>query len=235
MNYKVVNDKEILDNFINILPDLHENECYYCCLFSRSKYAKNEDGSNKFPHIKTDKSQLKRFTLTKKEDLYWKLKQLECEFGLYRTKDDDEVPKESLAVYITINPRNQMKALFKLSKRLLEIIESKGTNFNIHQEAMSMIQKSRSRSIYVTFDIDIDHSDEQKVLSDLHSITPEESFRLLKTRGGYHVLIDPTLVSNKTWYMKIKNLEYVDSSVGVDAMIPIPGTYQGGYTPHFIK
>ena len=90
---------------------------YFCCLFSRSKYAKNEDGSNKFPHIKTDKSQLKRFTLTKKEDLYWKLKQLECEIGLYRTKDDDEVPKESLAVYITINPRNQMKALFKLSKR----------------------------------------------------------------------------------------------------------------------
>lgn len=230
-NYTVITDQNEFNNFINnVLPELKQDECYYACLFARSKYAKNEDGSNKFPHIKTDKSQLKRFTFRKKEDLYWKLKQLEAPIGAYRTKDNEAIPQEALAVYLTINPRNQQKALTNLLKQIANIIDSKGIGINIHQEAISCIQRSKSRTVYVDFDIDTKDVD----LSLLNNIIPEDSYKILETRGGYHILVKPELATKiKTWYPTLQTTFNVDQNG--DNMIPVPGTYQGGFTPKIIK
>ena len=97
MNYTVITDEQLLKDFIQWLPELKDNECYYLCLFARSKYAKNEDGTNKFPHIKTDKAQLKRFVATRKEYIIDKIRQLEVKLGAYKTKDGDDIPQEALA------------------------------------------------------------------------------------------------------------------------------------------
>lgn len=232
-NYQIITDRTELDKFINtVLPDLREDECYYCCLFARSKYAKNEDGSNKFPHIKTDKSQLKRFTVNKKEDIYWKLKQLEASMGAYRTKDGDAVPQEALAAYITINPRSQQKALIDLLKQVANIIGSKGVGFNIHQEALSCIQRSKSRTVYVDFDIDTKDVDLKRI-EDILSI---DAYKIVETRGGYHVLVMTDMIKDlkkKMWHYDIRSMFNVDQTG--DNMIPIPGTYQGGFTPKIIK
>lgn len=234
MNYKIINNIELLEDFIaNFLPRLGKDECYYLCLFARSKYAKNEDGSNKFPHIKTDKAQLKRFTVGNKYDIIKKLQQLECPVGSFITKDGEPIPQESLAVYMTINPRNQKKALFDLSKRLLQILESDGSNFNVHQEALSAIQRSKSETQWATFDID---STSKEYINIIKSLINKEACKWLRTRGGYHLLVDPNRVEHqykKTWYNSIHKLDFVDTSAGTDLMIPIPGTHQGGFTPYF--
>lgn len=233
-NYQIITDSVQLNKFIDgFLPDLQEDECFYGCLFARSKYAKNEDGSNKFPHIKTDKAQLKRFIFKDKKDVYWKLKQSEVPFGSYRTKDGDDVPQEALSIYINPNPRSQKKALFVLMKKLIDIQECNNKGFNINTEAISAIQKSRSRNIFVDFDIDTKDID----LSYLNTILPPHGFEILETRGGYHILVIPGSFrineAERNWYLKIKEHFNVDQ-VG-DNMIPMPGTYQGGFTPKIIN
>jgi len=200
MNYKIIINKKIFLDFIKWLPELQDNECYYLCLFARSKYCKNEDGSNLFPHIKTDKSQLKRFTVSKKEYIYDKIKQLESKLGSYKTKDGLDIPQEALALYITINPRNQQRALFNLMKRLIDIQECKGINYNIHAEALSAIQKAKSRTCYIDFDYDIKDPDHvfynlKQWVQDRIGYSSEVYF--LQTRGGYHILINPEKVEKE--------------------------------------
>lgn len=237
MNYKIIKDEKLLDSFIEWLPELDVDECYYVCLFARSKYAKNEDGSNKFPHIKTDKAQLKRITIHKKSLLKDKIRQMECAFGSYKTKDNEDIPQEALALYITPNPRNQKKAMFQLMKRLIDIQVANATGYNIHAEAMSAIQKCKSRACFIDFDVDFPEGEDinqinLKPFIEKHIGT--EGVHFLRTRGGYHVLVEPSKIEKqleKTWYKAMTQHPYVD--IKGDAMIPVPGCTQGNFIPHF--
>lgn len=238
MNHTIITNESILTNFIeNWLPELKTNECYYFCLFARSKYAKNEDGTNKFPHIKTDKSQLKRFVATKKGYILHKIKQLEVSAGSYKTKDGDDIPQEALALYVNPGPRNQKTAMFTLMKRLIDIQQSNGENFNIHAEALSAIQKSKSKTAFIDFDIDYEGLEVDSVVGKIdYNQINKEAIHLLKTRGGIHILIEVGKVHKKfakTWYQYFTKTFQID--VKGDNMIPVPGTYQGGFTPHFVN
>ena len=232
MNYQIITDENLLDEFISsFLKPCSPDETYYCCLFARSKYAKNEDGSNKFPHIKTDKNQLKRFLATP-NTLKLKIKQLEVPFGAYITKDGEPMPQEALALYITPNRRSQKKAMFKLMKRLIDIQESNGQGFNINAEAISAVQKSKSKTDWVDFDIDSKDID----ISSIENVLPLGTYKILETRGGYHIMIDRDKVKKsnapKNWYILLGQMFEIDQSG--DNMIPMVGTYQGGFTPKFI-
>jgi len=236
MNYEIIKDEVLLRNFIAWLPELRDNECYYLCLFSRSKYAKNEDGSNKFPHIKTDKNQLKRFTVSKKDRIYDKIRQLEVAVGAYKTKDGMNIPQESLALYITPNPRNQEQAMFTLMKKLIDIQQCKGINYNIHAESLSAIQKSCSRKVY--FDLDLDSNDAENIVRNTldYSKINKDCIHVLKTRGGVHLLIELEKVAvefRKSWYLYMTSNFRID--IKGDNLIPVPGTYQGGFIPRFIN
>jgi hypothetical protein len=238
MNYSIIKDEQLFKEFLNWLPELRVDECYYLCLFARSKYAKNEDGSNKFPHIKTDKAQLKRITVHKKSLMLEKIKQMECEFGAYKTKDGDNVPQEALALYITPNPRNQKKAMFNLIKRIADIQIANATGYNIHAEAMSAIQKSKSRTCFVDFDVDFPEGEEMDFLSLKlwieDRIGKKSEVYYLRTRGGYHVLVNPDKIEKqyqKSWYKEIIKNSLVD--IKGDCMIPVPGATQGNFIPYF--
>jgi hypothetical protein len=220
MNYKIIQDEKEFRKFIDWLPDLEDNEKYYLSLFARKKYCEELIKSN-------DKTQIKRFT-SYKDDIYRKVKQLECEVGSYYLKDR-EVPQESLVLYINPNPRNMRRATFQLIKKCTDILETNGMNYNIHAEALSCIQRSKSKTHFCDFDID----SKDVSICRVKEILPDNTYDIIETRGGYHVLVKTRLAPKTKWHKELRDAFVIDQ-IG-DQMIPVVGCTQGGFVPKFIK
>jgi hypothetical protein len=222
MNYKIIQDKEALLNFIEWLPDLKPGETYYCCLFARKKYCKE---------LKSDKTQLKRFTSDKKF-LFRKIKQLECEVGSYM-QDEMIVPQESLALYITPNPRSFIKATKNSLIKFAKLITEEYNGYNPHQEIMSELQTSPSRKVY--FDMDFDGVTYNELEEKIHAVINPDCLNVVQTRGGFHLLIETEKIYpqyKKNWYNLITQLEGCD--VRGDNLLPVVGCCQGDFVPNFI-
>lgn len=226
MNYELIKDLSELTSFIEWLPELQIGECYYVGLFARSKYCKS------IVHISSDRAQMSRFVANKK-NLLLKIKQLECPVGTYQQRDVI-VPQEALALYITPNPRSQFSATKKLIRRAAELYTTP-LGWDISQEVMSLIQTSSSRKIYIDVDIDdIDLDTVQKILID-NDILNLNAITYLQTRGGVHLLIKVSDIAKnyeKSWYQNLHKHFKID--LFGDKMMPIPGTYQGGFVPKLI-
>lgn len=225
MNYTIITDERKLIDFIDWLPTLELHEKYYLCLFARNKYCKE------LTHIKSDKAQLKRF-VSDKDRLLSKIKQLEVAYGAY-TQKDKIVPQEALALYITVNPRNMFKATVNTMVKLAQSIRDENIMMNPHQEALSEIQKSKSRTCYIDFDVDEKDFDVLgQTIAKIEGYVNNDAITYLQTRGGLHVLIDPSKVEKQyksSFWKNIASLPNVDQCG--DQLIPMPGTYQGGFTP----
>ena len=218
MNYTLIHDESILRRFLDWLPDLGESEIFYCSLFCRKKY---------WPEIKADKGQLARWTSIK-ERFIDKIRQKECDNEAYKW-EGKPIPQDGLALYTTINPRCLVRATHLGVKKLLDLTIRGEKKHNPHQEILSCIQQAKSRSVFVDFDFD---QPEKPVLD---GIVNADAVKYLKTRGGWHVIVELSKVSRefvKTFYMKIQNL---GADVSGDCLLPIPGCMSGGYkTPYFL-
>lgn len=237
MNYKVIADEQKLRQFIDWLPELKPTERYYMCLFARSKYTRDEQGVNGIPHIKSDKAQLKRF-ISDKERMFQKIKQLEIEEGCYWQKDIP-IPQSALALYITVNPRDMWKATANSLVKLAECMRDQNTLGNPHQEVLSEIQRTKGTTHYVDFDLDYKDGDDTTEITLIETVRQHvnlDAVTFLSTRGGYHILVNPSKVTpefKNKFYKGISSIANVDQTG--DNMIPVPGCMQGGFVPHFIS
>lgn len=222
--YKIIQDESKLTEFINWLPELGDGEQFYVSLFCRKKY---------IPHfgLSSDKCQLKRISSTK-NNLIKKIKQLEIPLGGY-VFDDFVIPQEGLALYIMPNPRSMHKAGLLLMREMTTTLYQDKKIKNPKSLAMNCIQQSCSRKLF--FDVDLDYINpfEKELYSPKLPMIPSTT---IETRGGFHFLVHLDQLDDsqkKTWYKDFKSLKNNswDIMMNGDALIPMPGTYQGGYTP----
>ena len=223
-NYAVVIDENEFNNFLQWLPPLEKEECHYVALLARDKYIR-ELGIGTF---NSDKHQCARF-ITNSERLLLKLKQCETEVGNYAVKGV-EVPQQALAAYMTINPRSQTKAAKWLLKRLADVVADGEQNVNVYQESLTAIHKSIGRKLFV--DVDFDNVEIEHTAKQMGNLINPDAVKILETRGGFHAIIRLDCIAPqyvKSWYKNITSLEGAD--IAGDTLIPIPGTYQGGFVP----
>lgn len=228
MNYTIVQDRQILNEFIEWLPETKPNEKYYVSLLARRKYSVSN-------YMLQDKLSLKRFTSDKKR-LFDKIRQLEIKYGNYRFGSEDlPVPQEALALYISPNPRDLEKASKSLIQELLKKTWSTEKGYNPHSMALSEIQKSNGSVVY--FDFDFDGVTIDETLPKISEVINLDCCSLIETRGGFHVLVKISEIDSKfrkSWNPSISKLEGCDVR-GTSGMIPVPGTTQGNFIPKLIR
>lgn len=229
MNYEIIKNEIELQKFIDILPDTTEEIRMYITLFSRKKY--DSTGI-----IKSDRQQLKR-VLAKKEHIIEKIRQMETAEGTY-LYDGKPVPPESLALYITPNPRSLEKANFKMLQEISKNFGNKNFSFNPQSLAMNCVQTSCGVGRW--FDIDLDQSvyftdKKESLLPVIENILGKDNYKLIDTRGGYHILVELENELPKTWYRDIQSLPLVDIMMsGKDSLVPVCGAIQGNYVPKLV-
>lgn len=229
MNYTVIKDKNQFASFIDWLPVLQEGECYYVSLMARNKYLPNRGDLPARAH-------LKRFDARSKDLLYEKVAQLEIEQGryVYHTSSGTQIiPQESLALYIAPNPRSYEKAAKQAAIRLVTLMTAPYNGYNPHSEVMSEIQKACSRKVY--FDFDYDGTEWTDFVAKITGRINLDCLQVLKTRGGFHVLVKLDKVEpqyNKRWYEALSWISGCD--VRGDNLIPVQGCVQGDFVPRFI-
>ena len=201
-------------------------DTYYVTLFARKKYANDQS------LLKSDKSQLKRFTATK-DWLYQKIKQLEVEIGAY-TSNGISIPEESLALYISINPRSLIKATKNALIKFANVITEDYNGYNPQALIMSEIQTAKGTNHYFDFDFDYINVNNLEAKIDYTKVN-KDALTFLETRGGVHLLFNYSKLDSqfkKTWYKHLSSLEGCDAKG--DNLTPVPGCTQGNFIPKFV-
>ena len=238
MNYKVIQDEQELQKFIEWLPELEDGQKYYWSLFARNKFKKTEG-------LKADRAQLKRGVCNKK-DLISKFRKLEVALGLY---DCDGVPinQESLAMYITPNPRDMHKAGLKTISELTRFLIEDRKIFNPEAVALNMVQVTGVKKY---FDFDVDFKEGKRCSYETllkwirGKVNPEAvAGNIVVTRGGFHILVELDKISEeykKSWYNNFMqaesdSFELTNNSKNNDCgLIPVPGCTQSDFIPRLM-
>lgn len=222
MHYTIIKDEDKFKSYIEILPELEEDECFYVVLLSRRKYLPGQPNST---------TPLARFVCSKKSMLD-KVRQLECPIGSHKVKGV-EVVQEALALYLMPNPRSKIKATFNLIVDLTTALRDKHTGLNPLSYVDNSLNRAKSRSVYTILDIDLPINENE--LTELSKIIG--NYDCIKTNGGYHILIQPLKAfehGGKKWHVNMEEF-LKDNAITYDQkgdlLSPIPGCVQGQHIP----
>lgn len=224
--YNIIADEPELDRHLADLPVLNDDEVWYICLFGRHKYDRT------FPNTK-DSGQLARVVATDAADFKEKLRRMECPVGSF-SRDGAVASQECLAVYATMNPRSLKRANKIMFLEMAQRTADGEMGYNPVSLANTSLHKAAGRKFYVDFDFDDQHP--EVLLPEINRLLPEPGmFRLLRTRGGFHLLVvlDRVRHLKTQWHKQLSALPGCDVR-GSDTLTPVPGCTQGGAVPRFV-
>lgn len=146
-------------------------------------------------------------------------------------------------LYIRTSPRCLKVASITFVKETLDILSHPGAKYD-PSKYNSCIQKSKSRTTCITFDIDIDKNadiDVDQVADNIRLLFNNNRDRkkcatLISTKGGFHLIVKPSVVKDALYDFvpnwipsltsNINNIKGVTVDQVGDIDSPIPGTIQ---------
>lgn len=236
----MIYDDVELQKFLNILPDLENDEVYFISLAARKKYLTIEEQKE----INLNHAEMfNRMVIRSKERIPRIITRLSG--NGYYSKNDMLYPDKCLVAYFNVNPTSMLAAYQEFSnnmtKYVIELAKNKNPIENhsmtklrkLDVELMNSIQRKRSRKTFI--DIDVDTKD-ISILNGMRNVFNINGvvYHVISTHGGYHILLVRSTISfNYTKVVRDYNA-LTDSEVIVNSneMIPMPGTMQGG---HLVK
>jgi|GEM_PF-2215419 len=221
----LIKDKKEFEKFVNLLPDLKNDEVYFVSLSARNKYLTDKE-REKYGLGRTE--MFARTIVKRKEDWEFSMNKLATNLLYKTTKTGMKIPEKALVVYANINPSSMIKAysMFRadMNRELEQVTQSaiKGnkTNFDhfikAERKLLNCVQKSRSYKYFIDIDFDIKDPEilnmflgtiRDGVLNFFKDLVKfKEMINVIKTHGGFHLLIKRDLMD--TINLVLKDLGY---------------------------
>jgi hypothetical protein len=239
MLYPFLRDERELEAFAEaVLPDVSADECFLLMLCARRKYLSDQE---KARLVLGEAASLRREVVSDRGRLLGKVKELCVGRGLYQDRNGLTIPDHAFAVYVTPNPRSYRKAAVRMIAELAEGL-AEGRPLPLERLVKTQLHRAVSRKVYLDLDIDPAGGDDwQAIAARVREVLGATPAHLIRTRTGAHVLartgeLDPAV--KRTFYQRLRELG--GSMEGLleirgDAMVPVPGTTQGGAMPLLVR
>lgn len=250
LKMRLIVDHEQYNYFTTkVLPPLAPDEVYFVSMSARNKYLT----TNEREYYALGRTEMyARLIIRSKTGFDYGMTKLGALDSVRLTKNNMPIPEKAKVVYVNVNPSSSLKAclLFdrETAKMTSEILVAglNGKSANLtgfafaDRKLMNCFQKATGTRHWL--DVDIDSTDNTLVTMlrgelNVHQIT----HYVVKTRSGWHVLIARTDLNGTKYRLhetvtRLNNAAKTDGGEVVfnnNAMLPLPGTLQGGFLVHF--
>jgi hypothetical protein len=238
----MIHDEEQILKFINILPDLQNDEVYFLSASARNKYLTQEERE----YYTLGRTEMFARKIAQSKSKYINvINNIIKETSIYHTKNNKNIPQKCLVYYANINPSSGVQALQLFYKKTNDLLFSMYSNpkhvgnfKNLNTLLMNCYQKAKSRKYFI--DIDCDVEDQEYIEPIRYELRKNNViFYTIQTRSGFHILIEKHSVKyNYTRIINTQNelVKQIGGEIIINQseMIPIPGIFQAGAKVKFI-
>ena len=232
MLYDFLRDERELGSFVEtVLPDVKADECFLLMLCARRKYL-TEDEKTRL--VLGENAALRREVVSERGKLLHRVKELCVPTGLYKDRNGCPIPQHAFAIYVTPNPRSNKKAAVGTIAELAEAL-AQGRPIRLESLVKTQLHRAVSRKIYLDLDVDPAGADQwQGIVAKARAILGQTPTHVIQTRTGAHVLVRTQQLDRlvkQTFYRQLQELRgQMEGLLEIrgDAMVPVPGTSQGG-------
>lgn len=226
--YYLVHDREQIQKFALEVLDMNHlprNHSHMLCVIARTKYD---------PSISFRKGFFRRqLAIAPDVDMFLRMVlSYEVHQGLYIDDQNQPLKERALALYCSINPRDQLKSLRMIAKQAVDLLAQQHTTCPISLSKSILQRTCAQKRWYV---LNLNHKESLPELQAALSQHKIPVSYVIATHSGYHLLLSTALlgrVQRKLLQTVIRPQFSLDD--GEDLYVPIPGTLQGGFPVHFV-
>lgn len=240
--YNLIHDESQIERFIDLVfPDLQGHEAIYISLSARNKYLDEE--ARKVYQIGRSEMFNRQVVRNPKRFLN-KIKEMSI-YPQYSKKGETfPIEPNLMTVYVNINPVDLTQAFHNASQIFYDRLLNKDIHIDSYSLFKTEIQKTRSRRNFVDLDLDIPFIPEDEQYRFIQFIR-ENLSRIakvitLKTKSGAHFMLSDIkgdytkVIDDVGWefsyerkaYKLYEKYEFIHNK---NAMVPVPGCFQGDY------